>query len=186
MPLADTADKREPSLSSIAEELYRKHGNIDGALPEMLETVTANAELTAMAIRQACRLALAQAQGNARSVAFHGGTARQRQAAKARATSPSRTDDTQAPEYHSRRVQALGKENLLNFPLWDGTPLRLAKKDKVQRAATTYLDRGQDEIVKGRWLSYIASGLRATERVGQRYQEADLKRLKDKAIKEMK
>jgi hypothetical protein len=176
--MADPAERPERTLNSIAEELYSKHGSIHAALQEMVRIVVADPALASEAIRRACQQALGVAQGTVRAEAYHGVTPRERQAAAATAS------DTTSPEYHSRRVRALGKENLLNFPLADGTPLRMAKKEQVRKSANAYLERGRDETVKGTWLSYVASGLRATERVGQRYKEADLKRLKDKAIRD--
>jgi hypothetical protein len=144
--LADTAEKQERTLSAIAEELYGQHRNIQAALDAMVRIVVADPELASTAIRWACRQALGAAQGAVRSQACHGATPRQRQAATA---GGSRSDEsTQSAEYHSRRVRALGKENLLNFPLSDGTPLRMAKKEQVQRAANSYLDRGKDETIK--------------------------------------
>jgi hypothetical protein len=171
------------SLNSLAQELYNKYHNIDTALDDMVKIVVADPVLASEIIRYGCRQYLSNAQGFMRAESYHGipiGERRNRLRAV-----KSEQHSAQAPEYHSRRVEALGRMNLMNFPLSNGTLLRNATKAQLQKQAERYYNVGRDGVEKAKWLNYVASGLRATERVGQHYNEEDLRRLKEKAIKEV-
>jgi hypothetical protein len=88
------------------------------------------------------------------------------------------------PEANRRRfkiIAAVNRSTLWDFALSDGTKLGDSSKAQILADANSYLKRGRDELVKGRWLKAVADAMDDKQTARQALRLNQLKALRKQA-----
>lgn len=88
------------------------------------------------------------------------------------------------PEANRRRfkiIAAVNRSTLWDFALSDGTKLGDAGKVQILADANSYLKRGRDEMVKGRWLKAVADAMNDNQTARQALRLNQLKAMRKQA-----
>lgn len=154
---ANSGTKDEVTLSGLAERAYREaDGDIAEAVAVMSDLLIVDDDIRISLIRDAVEMVAA--------------TSVRRQMLSERSSIVRHAVSGQTRANVSALAAGVAR-SLLDFPLSDGTPLRMASRSQVERQEAMYASQAAELGNRARWLRAILARMGSAEKVGDAIDE---------------